>query len=257
MNNNTSAANDAIPTNISQYNPSQEHQINETNDNPLMNHDPQSNTFNANPFVVDENLIDDHNRLSYAMVEMISKTLSMTTSERILLDDFILAARNLDLVLDGRAQTHGILTLLDPSIAHGRQAVAPVHSKELLPAIDRRNFAVSSASVALADLFLVACSAKQIGRSKTPSSTVEHASTFPSDERLPSWLNNNAVSIDETQDMSVKHLKHNDAVMRGINQFCLNDLSSVYGDFFNQVWDICKKKLGWKGQVMYKKMTPP
>ena len=99
-------------------------------------HVQSSNTLGASPLVGDEVVIEEHNRLPDSMVEMRSKTISMTIPERKILDDFITARRNLDHALDGTAQTHGILTLLDPPIVHGRQAVAPFHSKELLLAID-------------------------------------------------------------------------------------------------------------------------
>ena len=218
---------------------------------------PDSSRHTRNIFTVEERITEEHRMLSESMVEMLAKTLTMTAQERQLLRDFIDAARHLDEAFIGRAETHGILTLLDPSIVDGRQAIAPVHSKILLPAIDRRNIVASSASLALSDCFLVARRVKEIGRSMNASSNAEKDTKFPSDERFPSWLSTDVLPTNRTDDTSVKHVRLNDAVMRGIHQLSLNELSSIYGEFFNHIWNICKKKLAWKGHVTYKKLTPP
>jgi len=34
-------------------------------------------------------------------------------------------------------------------------------------------------------------------------------------------------------------------------------LVSIYGDFFNYIWNISKKDRGWKGRIVYEKLTPP
>ena len=163
--------------------------------------------------VGDEVVIEKHNLLSDSIVETISKTISMTIPEQKILDDFITAARNLDYTLYIRAQTHRIITLLDPSIVHGKLSVAPVHSKELLPAIDRRNIGASSVSIAFSDLFLVARRVRQIGRSTSQSSNNYDSRSFPSDARIPSWFNNNSISSYEIINTTAKHLVLNDSLV--------------------------------------------
>ena len=87
-------------------------------------------------------------------------------------------------------------------------------------------------SIALSELFLVARRFRQIGRSNGQSSNNYHSGSFLSDDRLPSWFNNNSTSGCEIIDTTVKHLVLNNSFMCGINQLRLNDLSSVYSDFF-------------------------
>lgn len=71
-------------------------------------------------FAVEGPFIDRHTKLSDLVNNMIANALSLTNQESQVLDGFINPARKLNEILFDRAETHGILTLLDTSIIQGR-----------------------------------------------------------------------------------------------------------------------------------------
>ena len=98
---------------------------------------------------------------------------------------------------------------------------------------------------------------KKFGRSNNLASQSSEQGRLPSDEELPQWVSNDVNLSNLSMDTNVKHCKLYDSVFCAIEQLSLNNMMTVYGPFFQRLWSICQKKLNWKGQIMYKRMTPP
>ena len=58
--------------------------------------------------------------------------------------------------MEGKAEVYCLLSLNDPGIVRGRQAIAPIYSELFLRALDRRKLASDVASHALSDTFCIA-----------------------------------------------------------------------------------------------------
>ena len=136
--------------------------------------------------------------------------------------------------------------------------MAPLHSKLLLFVIDRRNIFPASASIASSDVFLVARRVKEFRTSSHPSSAMQQQlPKFTPNDVLPVRLMNPEASHNLHPGTSVRHIRLENSIMQASNRLGLNDLSYVYGEFLNHLWEIWRKELGWKDQVMYMKMTLP
>ncbi len=55
---------------------------------------------------------------------------------------------------------------------------------------------------------------------------------------------------------SLLQLELNDSVLQAISRMSVDGLITVYGKFFHHVWKICKEENGWKGNIVYEKLTP-
>ena len=172
----------------------------------------------SNSVHIEQPMEQEHQLLSDAMVHKTAETLSMLSDERDLLANFVRAARNLEVALVGRAEIHGLITLLDPSIDQARLAIAPVYPKLLLSAIDRRNIAASSATIALSDAFQVSLRVKEIGRSNNLASQSSEQGRLPSDEELPQWISNDVNLSNLSMDANDKHCSLDDSVFCAIEQ---------------------------------------
>ena len=98
---------------------------------------------------------------------------------------------------------------------------------------------------------------KEIGPNVRHSSAAFQSDKFPAENLLPSWIADSTYLNPSQEETAIKHLPLRNSVMRAVNNLSSNNLSSLYGDLFMQVWPLCKKQLSWKGRVMYKKTTPP
>ena len=98
---------------------------------------------------------------------------------------------------------------------------------------------------------------KEIGPNVRHSSAAFQSDKIPTEDLLPSWIADSTYFNPSQEETAIKHIPLHDSVMGAVNNISLNDLSSMYGYFSMLAWSLYKKQLSWKGQVMYKKMTPP
>ncbi len=70
---------------------------------------------------------------------------------------------------------------------------------------------------------------------------------------LPTWL---LTSYSAADSNGVSHLCIRTNLFNNVQRMPITELSCVYGDFFREIWLACKKRLGWKGNIAYDKLTP-
>ena len=194
----------------------------------------------------------DYKKIVSGMKKKISDTLSLEPSERMILDRLVSVAHDFDVSMGARAEVHLMITIPDPNPQSTREVVAPVVSKLFLTALDRASMASSSSSQALSDAFTVA------RRGIMLSSRASLLVTPPRPKvSVPEWLDPTSVRTDaRCGDDEMNHLRVNDDVLKAIERLRVNEVMSVYGDFFGQLWLLAKDKFGWKGPILYERLTP-
>lgn len=197
-----------------------------------------------------------HDRLVAAMCNKLQETLSMNEREVAVLERFIEVAKEMTIIFQERAEIHCFLSLLDPAIVQGRQTIAPIYSKLFLRAIDRRNMAADSTSHAMSDLFSIAKEVIKIGELGHPMNSTLPTTQFPRSLALPRWLS--GLQQNAGPDLqNISHIVLEEANLIAIERLDIQNLLNVYGDFFHYLWNSFKDAKGWKGKIVYEKLTPP
>lgn len=73
---------------------------------------------------------------------------------------------------------------------------------------------------------------------------------------LLSWFLS-GYSYQEPETIGLKHLNINGEILNSIEELALPKLLAACGKFFHYLWNQIKSVRGWKGIIVYKKMTPP
>lgn len=190
----------------------------------------------------------DYRSVVDAMKRKLMDTLGLEPSEEVMMNRLVSNACELDEVLVGRAEIHVIITTTEGS---HNDMVAPIVSKLLLTALDRRRATAAFSSQSVADAFSVAKRSLHVTnagingrRPKCPKMSA------------PTW-STTRTSFEPQQDSgNLRHLTIDEDILTTIEKLNIDDLVRVYGEFFHHVWKICKKQNGWKGNIVYEKLTP-
>lgn len=200
---------------------------------------------------------EEHEILVRAMCNKVSQTLSLTSRQREVFQKYIQVSKELSTALQGKAELHSLLTLDDPSIVRGRQAIAPIYSELFLRAVDRRNIASDSASHALSDVFHIARRALQMQNDGFSQISTLPRAPFPQNVTLPSWITSNNNEEEYNESGSIRHLRLDGDTLVEIEALQLPKLIAAYGEFFHYLWNEMKRLHGRKGNIVYEKLSPP
>ena len=192
-----------------------------------------------------------------AMYRKLSQTFTLSNEECRVLQEFIQASKKLSTALYGKAEIHCLLSLSKPSIVRGRQAIVLIYSKLSLRAVDRRIIASDSASHALSDVFHIAQRVLEMENNGIPNRTTLPRAPFPQNLTIPTWLTGNRTDIQGNSLHGINRLEIEGTTFESVKQLSLVQLTKVYGEFFHYFWNQSKIKLGWKGKIIYEKLTPP
>ena len=192
----------------------------------------------------------DYKVLVRGMVKKVSETLSLTPSDRLLLMRLVSVADDIENALYGRAELHIMLTITETNLTNAREAVAAMYSKLFHRALDTRNAASSVTSQALSDAFTVARRGIRIANGALPAQEPDRPKMT-----VPNWTHDSYVPCNPASG-GLRHLYIDDDILASIERMSIDELLSVYGYFFNQLWLACRKEHGWKGSIVYGKLCP-
>ena len=191
------------------------------------------------------------------MREKIARILKLTRRVVASMDRFLQAAKGVEVMLGTRSDFHCLISLHDNSVVPRRQAIAPIHSKLILRAIDRTNIAAESAIHALSDAFAVCKRVLDIQKTGHPLGNSLPITPFPSRLTLPRWLSKSSNGMPLADPSRIEHICVDDSMYSTLDKLPLPALVRTYGEFFRFLWERDKSDLNWKGKMMYEKLYPP
>ncbi len=146
-----------------------------------------------------------------------------------MLDRIISEACALDDSLNGRREVHVLNTAKDGDSDASKPMVAPIVSKLLLTASDIRSITSTITSYAISDAFSVARGSLDVTKALSNRSELSYPSMH-----APEWTKvGYEHRTDEVQ--RLLQLELNDNILHAIEKMNLEQLVSVYGDFFHHV----------------------
>ena len=156
----------------------------------------------------------------------------------------------LDNLFEGCEEVRVLITTKNGDDTTARHMVAPILSMLLLTAMGRRRMTAAFTSQGISDAFSIARRSLNVTKTrsngrKAPSPTINAPEWTKSGYERP----NNDVR-------SLLQLELNDDVLQAVEKMRVEDIMNVYGKFFYHVWKVCKKENGWKGNIVYEKLTP-
>ena len=153
----------------------------------------------------DSNSSENQN-LVHGMCEKVSQSLALNSSEHRVLQNFLSSTKKLSEIMEGKADVHCLLSLNDPGIVRGMQAIAPIYSELFLRVVDRRKLASDIASHALSDTFHIARRVLELENSGHPCRSPLPRASFPQNVVLPIWLSHETSEQETTTTKNISHL---------------------------------------------------